>query len=1678
LDEDTATEVVTAVTTLACGESEVKLVVGEPYTKCTKEEVDDDTIVCDRGCVAKDLPQPPGDGDISNLVEACPSNPTKKSRSRYFADVGLKYCNIDTDTVGQYKVVFCVESSAGSSSRICKERKITVSPDCGLEKVCADGLTCSTDGSCVSDLDSGGLTGDEPEEIREPPVLNLLGDEFFKLKRGKTYRKCDWNDPDDQYSLDNPCDPGVVATDHDFNDVIIDISDKVAVCPPMNCISKGVGCNGFEFYGHAKGKPGEELQCGSINSMAAVGTLIELYYVVKDYTHPGEVGVTTAIRSITIEEPCDDPDAVFCEETRDCSLVPCDQRDTVIPQEKEDRPPKVQLKGDALMRVGYGEPMEQNLLFCRTLEEKECGALAVAEVNGVATVAADRILLSSGCLASDAMAGKCLPGAYSFKYQAFDDAGQESNVARRIVIVEQRATVDVKLDLPLAGATDMVAAQAVAEDYRANSFDNHLTQLYIQAFVEAYGEADSSITTSTVKITAVEAVEDLARSFKLLLTLQISVSSTVVETVGSSSSSETLTPTPTPGPVRRLLSDQMEQHQHETRRLLLQEAQPLSAKLNSVLSAVTSDGGGEAFANAVQSKAAEAGVEVDVPELNEAPESVTTTPEVDILGGLVSTLVASLESYEEQRLSLAFRLTVLLGQVSEVSGDGHTQTNTAVDSRFKEEFQNLLRNFDSVTNQQSGNLTEVLRSFDLLLAQQLALNSALSSTMEDLQEGLANQAAFLKELSTRQSFIESVIGPEYTETGEPMPCPQALSFGKHDFSFVIAYQVNAAEESRRRLLVSGGGRGGISFEETEELFIENEAEYFGYRIVAGLEDTSLWDRASASAMVRNRYIGGPDRNKVLGGLFLHQTRQSVNTSYCDKSTLGPFNGALPGAKFTTLSADCRQREFLKNLDDNGTTFDAWEVTIGDPVHPYGSDPVWVRSSQLFQVGMAGNEGNYYNMTPADDNLEFNKLAGSMYTHFPREVPGKSQLGFPIYVDTSLDEIRLASLLVYVEDSNYMDRRSNGMTVQMSVYNAEAKVFGYGKADITRNINGAWLQSFVFNGLPALDYDLSGFSGQARVLSDNLAVVCLVGYLLWYLLTVFSHPHFSVMAHNAMKWWIDAALIAAMAAALVVYYTYVNGMLVFMAASQYEVYDAIGFSPARLLLPAKVDMAVYNGTDAVEVNATLSADGKPGDWASLPGGAGRWELPDNTTGLQEYGEMMASMDHLSDQQALYGAMQGIVLLVMMFRMLHLWNFQDQVGTVTRTLFQVIPELGEFTLVLVVLMVLYASYGVIVAGSHVNHYTNLQDAFYSLFVLIVAGDGGGMHEFAHRPGAEYLAVEQVNIDFWYFSVWIFFFFTLTSYLLGYIGFALAYEKQVSDSGNAPVDEIKPFFAEAWQMLRKRLPSNRGIVETTLSKLHMDSGYELDFTEVLRQRLELDKDDAVMSVVALENGVLLDHRDLEELLLCAHNYSVAKRAHQPPLIERNHSLLKKKTAPESIDSILSAINVIMHNYGKHHNVDPEWVEDMLANQQYEMYNAVLSSVKVILDAAEWQFIEQVSEVEELQRQSNELSEIAVALGGAAMRPYDGGFTQERKAAARELKELKETGPSSAIEPQEKEDDSDTRMSAIGSYSSSDNVKPPKKGKDYELLIESGPAPPARSGSGGMFGRMKQMLSGDKQH
>jgi carbonic anhydrase len=112
----------------------------------------------------------------------------------------------------------------------------------------------------------------------------------------------------------------------------------------------------------------------------------------------------------------------------------------------------------------------------------------------------------------------------------------------------------------------------------------------------------------------------------------------------------------------------------------------------------------------------------------------------------------------------------------------------------KEDYRALLQQKTRNTESNIGNLTVILSSFEAALAQQLSINSDLSITMQAIQEGLAQQSAFLKSIATTQEFLESVVGPDYAGQTTPPPCPQAQAFGNYLWSFPVVSQATIDAE--------------------------------------------------------------------------------------------------------------------------------------------------------------------------------------------------------------------------------------------------------------------------------------------------------------------------------------------------------------------------------------------------------------------------------------------------------------------------------------------------------------------------------------------------------------------------------------------------------------------------------------------------------------------------------------------------------------------------------------------------------------------------------------------------------------------------------------------------------------------------------------------------------------------
>ena len=74
---------------------------------------------------------------------------------------------------------------------------------------------------------------------------------------------------------------------------------------------------------------------------------------------------------------------------------------------------------------------------------------------------------------------------------------------------------------------------------------------------------------------------------------------------------------------------------------------------------------------------------------------------------------------------------------------------------------------------------------------------------------------------------------------------------------------------------------------------------------------------------------------------------------------------------------------------------------------------------------------------------------------------------------------------------------------------------------------------------------------------------------------------------------------------------------------------------------------------------------PSTYAQVPGGAGRWTLPDVNTGLDSMAEMYTQADKMADEITLYTTLQGITMQLLILRLIKVLSAQKRLSILTTT-----------------------------------------------------------------------------------------------------------------------------------------------------------------------------------------------------------------------------------------------------------------------------------------------------------------------------------------------------------------------------------------------------------------------------
>ncbi|GLC65051.1 hypothetical protein PLESTF_000241400 [Pleodorina starrii] len=619
-----------------------------------------------------------------------------------------------------------------------------------------------------------------------------------------------------------------------------------------------------------------------------------------------------------------------------------------------------------------------------------------------------------------------------------------------------------------------------------------------------------------------------------------------------------------------------------------------------------------------------------------------------------------------------------------------------------------------------------------LLERQLSQMEEMRDTMADTAVEMSEQVAQMEAMTARAIYETMVIEEA---TGQAVyawiNCP-GKSFSRPSEASQWVFNIDTYSNftglgtgvARRSMLVRSGQRA------------QSNSTRYGPRYGYGLGYLPV----ASEKTIEDEFLTGPGLNSsvmidrrlfrslhLVGGVMLHSVRWPMDEPcHCD-DVRRPFN---------TLNFDCSR------LNTSGACSNA---TKANPLHPYGIDPVFLSSSSLYDARLSDKVNQYYNTTPESNEVS---ATGAPYSYFPKRLQGYLD-GFPVLMPNSLTDRRVRQLLTYLQDSNFLDRYTRRLTVEMLAFSTELKAFGHVVMTFTWAQDGSVNLGFRFSGLPAFlkpMTNLTGISADNTTTSSSnvnnqqrLSVVAveLAGISALTALFVVVVASQAIRAIRAvweaktgslttqMVWdrfgnlFLDLVVAGLLLASSAMYAWYmVSQASEFYARQHYQVYDNILTARARWLLPLKTDPwnVTNNSTQTAQwqnLNSAINLT-QPKD----AGGPGRYLLPDALDDQwDELARVLDATHNIANAWMKYGILQSITCVLIIVRLLSTLAFQGRVGAIVQTLYHAVPPLSHLLVLLVVMGAMLAAMAHVILGTYVGPLSTITGAIDNTIALFL-------------------------------------------------------------------------------------------------------------------------------------------------------------------------------------------------------------------------------------------------------------------------------------------------------------------------------------------------------------------------
>eukprot|EP00798_Chlamydomonas_sp_ICE-L_P008465 gene8465-4909_t len=1277
--------------------------------------------LCDAGATAEDL----YDGPLTQNIKVCGYPFFKNARTTSPLVPILLACNITTRYPGIFTIKFSVTNSAGFTSRV--ERTLVVESVClPGSRLCNNLVDCSVGDTCKSDLATTDLGGSV--KVLGPTIslvtYPFLG-ESIEVKRGTPYAFCNGTIP----SRGQLCEPGALAFEFSLAGVNATLEDANNDLGAMSLVNRGLG------------------GC-AIDTLAPIGSIFRIAFWVWDYGVPAMSAVV--VRKVVISKPCLDPaEPNFCRDGSRFFCSPSDCWTSLAYLADPTEVPVVQLLpfGTETVFIEIGNVPPFSLAPCPSIiQNSSCGAVANTKYTGSPVIVqdlTDKIKVTSttnckdnpsncrGCTLAQMTleGGLCLPGTYKLRYSIkFQKTGVTRHVERTVIIYNTSYS-----DFPVTRVYDSLTNYSLAADVvDAINSGNMSRSEFMQAQnrvatavlpqlslrdANATGFADVCFVSLHIfvppdsenrnrrlmvedhewekQVQAIQTKYGRRRASMLARIVEVHGWMALADTDWLMQQAQNLDTNNGPIPRDMYLFEEAS------------TAMPLSSVINTDGTPVDSSELGHQ----------DEGLHLDESHIGDLGVSDFGILQIgsrrmlqqDPYTSAVFSIVALAEGMSEQATdlhdnavdmasSIAVRLAPI--KILEDARAAQIQSNyTALIQDAKAEQQMVMDKSDTIISLVSANIDAL---------NNLVIQASAISTV--LRDAIAGTVA-----ASDQNIRETLLVQAFNAHNDPnVPSIDCFHLAQH---YTRSFDINTyGQYTDTTSNNSNGGRRRKVLENQEANSKESARSWLGY-ILGTPSEFSTSDEEEWSKALANRYVGMKN-NRIIGGLLLHTTRM-VDDADCSTDSLS-----------NRLDVACSINSLRSTLSSNGASDELLDQLFGtDTVRPYGIDPVFLRSSTLYDTSLLDQYDLYYNTSNSSEVGPTGVPLGFRW----RNMKGYEN-GFPVLFenrmrksDVSVDmkQERAANVMQYLMDGNYLDEQTKGLTAEILSYNRDLHVLGYARGKVKWMLDGSIKVVWEFLGLPALDYlkdSDSTLQADLKVFGKELvALWILIGfftlYTIWYLVDCIQYYGRAEARDPAgAEWSLQRGLIALPTDSRLIYDILLVGCMIaggilwslymgkyameFEARYTYNVYDSVT-GRANLLLPKRKDaVAIQEGatieslqtgsfsdTTAGIDNSLLDSLNISAPWSA--GIAGRYLLPGaDDSNMDDLSEVMSMAHTLAWYYTTYGIIQAVVIIMLILRLVSSFSFQQRLGLIGDTMVRALPLLFHIFLLILVVLLMFA------------------------------------------------------------------------------------------------------------------------------------------------------------------------------------------------------------------------------------------------------------------------------------------------------------------------------------------------------------------------------------------------------